>query len=51
VENVATVDETLRAAQSAQGALRIEHGVKSLRTKIGSIAPTDDDDPSGAWWP
>ena len=59
VENVATLDETLRAAQSTQRSLRverelaerIERGIKSLRTKIGSIAPTDDDDPSGAWWP
>jgi t-SNARE complex subunit (syntaxin) len=54
VENVATLDETLRAAQSTQRSLRverelaerIERGIKSLRTKIGSTAPTDDDDPT-----
>ena len=54
VENVATLDETLRAAQSTQRSLRverelaerIERGIKRLRTKIGSTAPTDDDDPT-----
>jgi hypothetical protein len=54
VENVATLDETLRAAQSTQRSLRverelaerIERGIKNLRTKIGSTAPTDDDDPT-----
>ena len=45
VENVATLDETLRAAQATLQSLRIERelaerierGIKSLRTKIGSV--------------
>jgi hypothetical protein len=54
IDHVATLDETLRAAQSTQRSLRverelaerIERGIKRLRTKIGSTAPTDDDDPT-----
>jgi hypothetical protein len=53
VENVTTLEETLRAAQSAQRLLRverelaerIERGTKSLRTKIGSTAQTEEDEP------
>ena len=44
VENVATLDETLRAAQATLKSLRIERelaerierGIKSLRTKMGT---------------
>ena len=53
VENVATLEETLRAVQSAQRLLRverelaerIERGTKSLRNKIGSTAQTEEDEP------
>ncbi len=49
VENAATLDETLRAAQATQRSLRverelaerIERGIKSLRTKFGSTTATD----------
>jgi len=52
VENVATLDETLRAAQATQRSLRverelaerIERGIKSLRTKIGTIDTRDEEE-------
>lgn len=52
VEKVATLDETLRAAQATQRSLRIERelaerierGIKSLRTKFGSTTSRDDED-------
>lgn len=51
VENAATLDETLRAAQATQRSLRverelaerIERGIKSLRTKFGSTTATDEE--------
>ena len=52
VENVATLDETLRAAQATQRSLRverelaerIERGIKSLRTKIGTTDTRDEEE-------
>ena len=54
VENVATLDETPRAAQSTQRSLRVERelagrigrGIKSLRTMIGSTVQTDEKNPT-----
>ncbi len=51
-QDIATLDETLRAAQATQRSLRverelaerIERGIKSLRTKIGSTNTTDEEE-------
>ena len=51
VENVATLDETLREAQATLKRLRIERelaerierGIKNLRTKIGTVGSRVDD--------
>jgi len=52
VEKVATLDETLRAAQATQRSFRverelaerIERGIKSLRTKIGTTDTSDEEE-------
>ena len=49
VENVATLDETLRAAQATQRSLRVERelaerGIKSLQTKTGTTDTRDEEE-------
>tara|TARA_B100001105_G_scaffold103681_1_gene83161 strand:+ start:1208 stop:1378 length:171 start_codon:yes stop_codon:yes gene_type:complete len=52
VEKVATLDQTLRSAQATQRSLpverelveRIERGIKSLRTKIGTTDTSDEEE-------
>ena len=58
VENITTLDETLRASQATlktlrvqrQLAERIERGIKSLRSKIGTVeaASVEDEDTQSA---
>jgi len=56
VENVATLDETLRAAQATQKSLRIERelaerierGIKSLRSRFGTPASASEEDTRSA---